>query len=227
MGSFRDLTGQRFGMLVVISRASNRGKRTAWNCRCDCGNDTIVIGANLVRGHTQSCGCNTAKAIGAKLKKYNRYDLSGDYGVGYCSDGTPFYFDKEDYDLIKDYCWCNNGYGYIVAGEIGDSKKLVLMHQLITGKKYQDHKNTHKNDNRKENLRDATRSQNNMNRGIQSNNTSGVTGVQWDKKQQKWVAQIKISGKTILLGYYPLKEEAVYARKEAEKKYFGEFAYQG
>lgn len=153
--------------------------------------------------------------------------MSGDYGVGYCNNGAPFYFDKEDYGLIKNYCWCDNGRGYLVAGEIGNSKKLVLMHQLITGKKYQDHKNTNKHDNRKENLRDATRSQNNMNKGVQSNSTSGITGVRLDKRQQKWTAKIKINRKTISLGSYLSKEDAVKARKEAEEKYFGEFAYKG
>ena len=115
MGKFKDLTGQRFGMLTVIGRAPN-------HCGlCDCGNETVVVGCNLVRGHNKSCGCNKLKAISEKLKKYNSYDLSGYYGVGYCSDGTQFYFDKEDYELIKNYCWCNNGKGYLVAGEISRS----------------------------------------------------------------------------------------------------------
>ena len=227
MGTFKDLTGHRFGMLVVVSKADNRGGRTAWKCRCDCGNEVVVVGHNLVRGHNQSCGCNRSATISAKLKKYNTYDMSGDYGIGYCNDGTPFYFDKEDYAIIKNYCWCDNSRGYLVAGEIGNGKKLVLMHQLITGKKYQDHKNNNKHDNRKENLRDATRSQNNMNRGVQSNSTSGVTGVRWDKRQQKWTAKIKINKRTISLGSYALKDDAIKARKEAEERYFGEFAYQG
>lgn len=212
-------------MLVVINRTDNRGGRTAWNCRCDCGNDVVVLCHNLVKGHHKSCGCNKLKAISAKLKRYNSYDLSGSCGVGYCKDGTSFYFDKEDYELIKDYCWCDNGKGYLVAGGIGNGKKLVLMHQLVTGKKYQDHKNANKRDNRKENLRDATHSQNNMNRGVQSNNTSGITGVRWDKRQQKWTAKIKINRMVISLGSYLSKEDAIKARKEAEEKYFGEFAY--
>lgn len=98
---------------------------------------------------------------------------------------------------------------------------------MVTGKKYQDHKNANKHDNRKENLRDATHSQNNMNRGVQSNSTSGITGVRWDKRQQKWTAKIKINKRTISLGSYVLKEDAIKARKEAEEKYFGEFAYKG
>lgn len=52
-----DLTGQRFGRLVVIeySHVSNRNKY--WKCQCDCGNTSIVSGALLRNGHTKSCGC--------------------------------------------------------------------------------------------------------------------------------------------------------------------------
>lgn len=57
----KDLTGQRFGRLTVMSRASNKGKDTCWNCicHCNCGNEVevVVLGGNLVSGHTTSCGC--------------------------------------------------------------------------------------------------------------------------------------------------------------------------
>ena len=52
-----DLTGRRFGKLVVIERAENVGKRIKWKCQCDCGKQTVVYGENLVKGHTTSCGC--------------------------------------------------------------------------------------------------------------------------------------------------------------------------
>lgn len=117
--------------------------------------------------------------------------------------------------------------GYLVAGEINNGRKMILMHQLISGKKYQDHINGNKMDDRKDNLRDATHSQNNMNKGIQKNNTSGTTGVVFDKRRNKWCAQIKINKKNIRLGYYIDKNNAIKARKEAEEKYFGEFAYKG
>lgn len=57
----RDLRGQRFGKLTVIRRVegtqSNRARADSWLCRCDCGNESVVLGSNLVRGHTKSCGC--------------------------------------------------------------------------------------------------------------------------------------------------------------------------
>lgn len=55
--NFIDITGQRFGRLVVVSRAENVGHMSRWNCVCDCGNKTIVYSNNLRRGYTQSCGC--------------------------------------------------------------------------------------------------------------------------------------------------------------------------
>lgn len=57
MSAFIDLTGQKFNMLMVIKRVENKGKLTAWLCKCDCGNETIVVGTHLKNGHTKSCGC--------------------------------------------------------------------------------------------------------------------------------------------------------------------------
>ena len=68
MSNFRDLTGQRFGELVVIERATTaKGRQTRWFCRCDCGKETIVYAGNLTRGSTKSCGCTRAKKAGQKL----------------------------------------------------------------------------------------------------------------------------------------------------------------
>lgn len=52
-----ELTGQRYGRLVVLRQAENIGKRTAWLCRCDCGNEVVVRTDRLRSGHTTSCGC--------------------------------------------------------------------------------------------------------------------------------------------------------------------------
>lgn len=58
MGKFIDLTGQRFGRLTVLERMENGENRSArWLCRCDCGNQKIVVGSALRAGKTVSCGC--------------------------------------------------------------------------------------------------------------------------------------------------------------------------
>ena len=53
-----DLTGQRFGRLVVLNEAGkNSHREIVWRCRCDCGKEIEVSGTSLRNGHTSSCGC--------------------------------------------------------------------------------------------------------------------------------------------------------------------------
>lgn len=63
--NFQDLTGQRFGLLVVV-RWSGRDvwKRAVWESRCDCGKSVAVKAWNLKNGHQQSCGCDKKRRIG-------------------------------------------------------------------------------------------------------------------------------------------------------------------
>ena len=59
---FQDLTGQRFGKLLVISPVENDfSKRIKWHCLCDCGTFVDVASNNLKNGHTISCGCIHSK----------------------------------------------------------------------------------------------------------------------------------------------------------------------
>jgi len=58
MGRFIDLTGQRFGRLLVIKRVnSSQSNRICWLCKCDCGNKKIVSSNNLRRVTIKSCNC--------------------------------------------------------------------------------------------------------------------------------------------------------------------------
>ena len=58
MGKFIDLTGQKFGRLVVIKRAANTKNNCAhWLCKCDCGNEKVILSSSLIQGNTKSCGC--------------------------------------------------------------------------------------------------------------------------------------------------------------------------
>jgi len=87
-----------------------------------------------------------------------------------------------------------------------------------------DHINHIKDDNRIENLRDVTNSQNHMNRSIQTGRTSQYKGVSWHKRDQKWMAQIKINGKKKYLGYFTIEEDAAKAYDKAALEHFGEYA---
>lgn len=54
----KDLTGQRFGKLLVLHREPKDNPRTFWRCRCDCGQSTVKMGKYLTSGDTRSCGCD-------------------------------------------------------------------------------------------------------------------------------------------------------------------------
>ena len=55
----KDMTGKRFGCLLVIKRNGTylNTKQAAWLCQCDCGNESTVCGNSLRRGISRSCGC--------------------------------------------------------------------------------------------------------------------------------------------------------------------------
>jgi len=104
--------------------------------------------------------------------------------------------------------------------------RLHLSHYLLGFEKESgievDHANGDTLDNRKNNLRVVTHQENMMNqRVLPSNNTSGHIGVSWDKKLNKWIAQIKVNQKHIHLGVFYTIEEAIGSRKQGELKYFG------
>ncbi len=58
-GKYEDLTGRRYGRLVVIGRSKERGNcnQVRWDCICDCGNTHSASTQSLSGGHTKSCGC--------------------------------------------------------------------------------------------------------------------------------------------------------------------------
>ena len=173
-----------------------------------------------------SCGCLRAENVSKASKKYNTYDLSGEYGIGYTSKGKEFYFDLEDYDKIKDYCWHIDSNGYVLSHD--EHNNQIRLHRIIlevNADMVVDHINHITIDNRKNNLRIVKQSNNCMNHCLSKNNTSGVSGVTWNKYHNKWDVRIKFGRKSIFIGYYNNFNDAVYARKQAEEKYFGEYSY--
>ena len=127
MSKFKDLTGQRFGKLMVVSRADdyikpNGNKIIQWRCVCDCGNEVVVRGEYLKSGHTKSCGCNKSIShtithgksksrlykiwIGMKERCYNpnrnSYCWYGAKGICVCDEW-------DDFENFYDWSM-NNGY---------------------------------------------------------------------------------------------------------------------
>ena len=213
MSKFKDLSNQTFGQWKVLNDYKrNKSGNICWLCECQCKKKTTkyVRSSSLISGTSTSCSCE-------RHRKYNQYDLSGEYGIGYLSNSDKtFLFDLEDYDKIKEYCW-RLFKGYVIT-HIG--KPNVSMHRLILNppdNMQVDHIYHNTLDNRKKNLRIVTNKQNTWNRKIK--------GVSYDKSNNKWMARLRMNGKYMLRKRFKTEEEAINARREAEKKYFGEFAY--
>lgn len=124
MPPLKDLTGQRFGKLVVLQRAENKGIHAAWICRCDCGNEKVVNSTRLITEKTKSCGCLFRKVhaekktthgksntrlyrlwIGMKTRCYNpndkRYNDYGGRGIKICGEWL------EDFTAFYDWAMAN------------------------------------------------------------------------------------------------------------------------
>ena len=116
-----------------------------------------------------------------------------------------------------------NNDGYIA---ISIDKKIYNAHRLAWLYIYGympteqiDHINHIRTDNRISNLREATHTENDRNAKKRHDNTSGVTGVSWHKKDKRWSARINTDGNRINLGSFVEYHEAVNARKNAETLY--------
>lgn len=233
----KDLTGQIFGRWKVLYQVDDhitpKGEhRPMWMCECQCDKRTkrAVDAYSLKSGNSKSCGCYSIEETKKRNSRQNIFKLINDeYYIGRTQSDKEFYFDKEDYNLVKDYCWdIDNSNGYAkTIDKINNTGKLYL-HRLVMGCKKGDnvlidHINRNKIDCRKNNLRIVNDIQNAINKGIKTNNTSGKTGVSWNKKLNKWESYITINKKRRRLGLFDNYNEAKKVRIEAEEKYFGEY----
>lgn len=229
--------------LTVIDQAedyinpASGSHNVSWNCICECGNILIAIGTKLRNGLTKQCVTCGHKEAGKNGRRKNRYELSpdGTYAIFYTSKDEPFWVDIEDIEKVQKYCWSYNSHGYLQANSKGTQKSPLFLHRYLMGLKegdvgFVDHK-THEKcdekqiDHRKNNLRITTNSENNMNHIVHTTNTSGCSGVYYNKSNKGWVAEIREHNNYHYLGTFGTKDKAIAVRKEAEKKYFGEHAY--
>jgi hypothetical protein len=88
-----------------------------------------------------------------------------------------------------------------------------------------DHRDGEPSNNRLSNLRLATPVENKRNMRPSLRNTSGATGVSWDRSKRRWVAQMSVGNRCVFLGRFTDKADAIAARQKAEREVFGEFSY--
>lgn len=207
-------SGDKIGLLTLIKKEKRTDKKWYWLCKCECGNKKWIRADSLTKKNpTCSCGCLAEKT---QLKSL---DLAGKrFGKLTAIKATS---EKRNNSIVWE-CKCDCGNITYVAADClsgGKTKSCGC-----------------KQDEQREKMRilgqqklketdliEGTSILHISNRKLLKNNRSGVKGVHWDNKRQKWVAQIEFKGKHYNLGRYTDKEDAIKARKEAEEKMFGEF----
>lgn len=303
-----DLTGQRFGKLTVLEPAENIGSRTAWRCRCDCGQETTVTTRRLRDGHRTSCGCdkenfgkppceigrasltyvdgtcvemirtrpvrcnNTSRTTGVEwMQRKQRWRASicfkgkrrylGSFEeledavkarkraeeelfepfLAACSGEIPQSelrpIEEVCPPVIRDYSdrrldLAGERFGQLTVLEPAENigamtawrcrcdcgkETVVMTAHLRSGQTTScgcKPKGTFVDGTFVELLRAKT---------IRRNNTSGVTGVDWLPRANKWKASICFKGERHYLGCYGSFEDAVQARKTAEEHYHDSF----
>lgn len=197
----RDLTGQRFGKLVVQYPTQKRIDEgsVVWHCICDCGNEADVSSRRLIRGKARSCGCLSNPPLKDYIgKRFGRLTVV-EY-AGKASDfgriGTARFWK----------CLCDCGKESIVGQselQNGDTQSCgcYRIEQQQKGLLLIDDTSV------------VILEQNKIPR---SDNKSGKVGVCYLNREQKWAAYITFKKKRYWLGRFRTKEEAIDARIEAE-----------
>lgn len=206
MREFPNLIGMRFGKLTVVELLPSTpdGPRR-WLCRCDCGGEHIATTSNLNSGRTTNCGCKkspdlTGQVFG-RLTVIGRSDKRNSRGARTtpmwecrCECGNITY-KATDTLTNPDESMCRECHNKFASEKARAAAGFVGGTQIS---KIRNMKPT-------------------------AANSTGVRGVQFDKRSGRYRARLKFQGKLLNFGSYRTIEEAAAARKAAEEEYFGAF----
>lgn len=204
MSNKKDLTGMRFGKLVVLEETDQRKYgRVVWKCRCDCGNITYAFSTQLISGKRTSCGCNNLP-IDVTGKRFGKLIAINSVGKN-----------KRGYTQWLCKCDCGNKVVYSIAalakgkatscGCVKKDKENAVKRGQLSAKAQAE--------KAVEGVRPSD-----FNKRRLSTNTSGYTGVY--RKRNKWVAEIIVKGtKHRMFGFETAEQAYREGRLVMEEKY--------
>ncbi len=190
-----DLTGMRFGKLVVIAPTDRRCRTSVvWRCLCDCDNVAYVSARQLQSGYTKSCGCLGHPPLKDFVgKRFGRLTVAA--------------YEEKRAGMHRWRCKCDCGKETVVGQTLLQTGKTKSC-GCIQAEVY------------RENLKligGTSIVALEKSKTLRATNTSGHTGVYWDKRTGKWIARITFKGKAYGLGSYENIEDAVKARRGGEE----------
>lgn len=205
--------GTKFGEWTVLGPSPRHGYI---KCRCSCGIVRDVLKGNLLQGKSRSCGCKAVEKTTKKIyADMDKKILGHTFGRL-----TPLKRVNTDKGLSRYLCRCTCGKEIEVLG----SQLLAGLYVSCGCKSkegYKDFSRVQKMGSEKlASKRVEGTSLYAIQEGLQKNNTSGVRGVSWSPRLQKYRAYIYFKGEQKNLGVFEKLEDARKAREKAEEKYF-------
>lgn len=225
MAKIKDVTNVRFGRLIATEFVGTEKGIAVWRCKCDCGNTICVNQTYLYRKRVESCGCLKAEKEAEKAKKPIKSKVAKDITgqrFGRLVAIEPTHQRKSAGQVVwKCKCDCGNEVSISVSNltqGIANScgcyrNELARKLLCVNGARY-----------KKENYVAGTRLDvvNKQNK-MYKNNTSGYTGVVYNKKDQRYAAVMQFQNKKYYLGSHKELEKAIEIRKKGEEKLYGDF----
>lgn len=224
LGIQNDLTGRRFGRLLVLDYCGKADNYIAlWRCVCDCGKEVRCRVGNLTSGNSTSCGCGHGVNISNPIEHQQLLALV------FYKRRTGEFIARRDWHGVEagKNIGCidiQSGYQHITLGGIIYYGHVLSWFYVTKSwpAKQVDHKNTIRSDNRWNNLRLATGTQQNANHSVRKDSRSGYKGVRQVKG--KWQSYIIENHKQRILGYTESPETAASFYDAAARKVYGVFA---
>ena len=208
MPNFIDRTGQVFGKLTVVEQAGrDKLKKVLWRCKCECGNDTVVISGSLVTGNTTSCGCFLKETItkhgGWKNASYNTWRAM----MRRC-------YKPQDKDYPR-----YGGVGVTVCPQWHEYARFVADMGEPAGDETLDRRDAY-GDYTPENCRWAGVQTQNRNVRVRLSSKTGVTGVS-KTVSGSFMAKVTVGRQSFYSKCFATVQEAAAARKELERLHWG------
>lgn len=205
---------------VICEAGKDKHDAIHYLCRCVCCGSEQVKTGSAIRRRKKMAGCRSC------FPDY-RFRTDGKDAVGTLDDGTEFTIDAEMIPKVSSVRWVRSKGrcpGYIISGY---GQSTIYLHRLVLGvqgSERVDHVNRDKADCRRANLRLCTTQQNNWNKSLQRNNTTGYVGVSYIQSKSAYTARIGYNNCDLRLGQYRDIERAAQAHNIAAAFLFGEYA---
>jgi hypothetical protein len=202
-----------FGRLITDEIPIKKNKAYFYKCFCICGNVSIVERNSLKHGKVISCGCYQKEVTKRKSSTHNMWGTKTYWAWAqarqrYSNSKSPAYKDYGGRGITMCKEWSNSFESFF--NDMGECPQGFSLDRLNNDLGYF-----------KDNCHWASKSYQGYNRRKDNRNTSGKTGVSFMNTKNKWRAYITVNSKQINLGLFISFQEAVFARNEAELKYYG------